>query len=80
MVEKHSNKQLPKPEEFKNEEEGSVRMTTMYQENFPTVIKEMLSDVPMNQLEAGLLDAHLKNFNNIQVNVTTLLAKLMAKV
>jgi hypothetical protein len=65
MVEKHSNKQLPKPEEFKNEEEGSVRMTTMYQENFPTVIKEMLSEVPMNPLEAGLLDAHLKNFNNI---------------
>ena len=34
MVEKKGSndtpKQLPKPEEFKNEEGGSVRMTTMY--------------------------------------------------
>ena len=67
MVERTNDtpKQLPKPEEFKNEEGGSIRMTTMYQENFPTVIKEMLSDVPMNPLETGLLDAHLKNFENI---------------
>jgi len=39
----------------------------------------MLSDVAMNPLEAGLLDNHLKNFNNIQQNVTVLLTKLLAK-
>ena len=71
-------KQLPNLEEMKNED-GSVRMTTMYQENFPSKIKEMLNEVPMNPLEQGLLDAHLKNFDNIQANVSALLHKLDLK-
>ena len=51
----------------------------MYGENFPNTIKEMLSHVGMNPLEAGLLDKHLKDFDNVAENVTALMIKLTSK-
>jgi hypothetical protein len=50
----------------------------MFGENFPQRVKELLSSVPMNALEKGLMEKYLQDFDNISENVTKL-AKIMLK-
>lgn len=73
-----SGLQLPKVDHPEENKHADYTMLTMFGENFNTKVKALFERVKMNELEKGMLEHHLNDFNNMATNLTKLASILKA--